>query len=127
MLALRQTAETVALVQFGGWSVGLGLFGLLYLGLFDHLWVGGAKHAAGRGRPSTSERLWLTLAAQAETYKPPARPRRWTPSGAYEALKSARLRSAEKSMTRRAAALAARPAVLLRPVGYAWAEDDEWM
>jgi hypothetical protein len=126
MLALRQTAETVALVQFGGWSVGLGLFGLLYLGLFDHLWVGGAKHAAGHGRPSTSERLWLTLAAQAESYTPPGRPFRFTPSRAYEALKSARLRAAERSMARRTAALAARPAGVVHPWPSAWGED-EWL
>jgi hypothetical protein len=123
MLALRQTAEAVALVQFSGWGAGLGLFGLLYLGVFDHLWAGGAKHAAGRGRPSTSERLWLTLAAQAESYTPPGHPFRFTASRAYEALKSARLRAAERSMARRTAVLAARAA---HPWPSAWG-DDEWL
>lgn len=125
MYALRQTTEVLLTVQYAGLLGGAGVLGLLYLGVFDHLWGGNARHASGSGRPSTSERLWLAYAAQAESYTPPARPRRWSPSAAYEALKSARQRAAEKSMAARAAALLARPAKV-HPWPSAWGED-EWL
>lgn len=132
MYALRQTAEYLIAVQYAGLLGGAGLFGLLYLGAFDHLWKGHARHAATPGRPSTSERLWLAYAAQAESYRPPGRPSKWSPSAAYEALKSARQRAAERSMRRRAAAMTARVAVRARrpAVVHGWQSawgDDEWL
>ena len=123
MLALRQTAEIIATVQATLVLAAAGMLGLLYLGLLDRLYGDRGAHAAGPGRPSTSETLWLTLAAQGATYRPPARPREWSPSAAYGRLRSARQRAAERSMARRTAALRA------RPVGYTWSArgDDEWL